>query len=442
MLTARDEMPLATFARDTGLDPDRVRRMLLKREIAGRQDERGRWYIDSAELDRVRLQQLERFGLDDRPFDIVRAIAQLALPHMDPMFTLDDGTRIDRQMTLVDDLTVRQLGAYQDEARRVGIQFGGSSLFVPLHGLGRAIDTGTSTTGGPFKFTQGDGSFADLLRNRSSVLRAGATVIPGLTGPLRVPRITASGAATWRAENPGSDLAKTDLTTDSGVTLAFKSIQRATSVTRQALFSAASGNFPLQRIIEGDLAGVIAVALDLAALNGAGTSTEPLGVLQDTSVPVVAAGANGAALGLALASQIKREVAEANGDGPNTAWISNPRVREKAEQTAGIGGTASGSALWIDGSDGDGSMLGRRAIASTQVPRNLTKGTASTVCSALAFGVFERMLIGMFGPGLELIVDPFELKLQNAISITAKLHCDVGNQYPAAFRRTLDLLTN
>jgi HK97 family phage major capsid protein len=437
----RDEMPVAAFARDSGLGVDTVRRMVMRRELSGRQGEGGRWFVDRVELDRIRLQQLQREGIDDAPFNFVRAIAELALPHMDPIFTLDDGTRIDRHTALLDDLGARQFGQYRDDAQRAGIAVGGASVFIPFRAIGRAVDSATSTTGGPFKFTKA-GDFSEQLRNSSSVLRAGATVLSGLTGPLKLPRQTGSGVATWRQENPGSDLSRTDFTTDDGVTLSFKSAQTACAVTRQALFSAASGNYDLLRIIEGDMAAIIALALDLAALNGPGSGNQPLGLLQDTAVPTIAAGTNGAALTAALASQVKRDVAEANGDGPSGTWITNPRVREKAEQTAGAGGTAAALPLWFDGPDGDGTLLGRRAIVSMQMPRNFTKGTSTTVCSGLAFGIFERMVIGSFGPGIEAIVDPYALKNQNMIDITLKLHCDVANPRPTAFRKIVDLLTN
>ena len=67
----------------------------------------------------------------------------------------------------------------------------------------KVADFTAESTGGPFKFAQ-PGEFITLLRNKTSVLRAGATMISGLTGPVTFPKQVTTGAATWRGENPGT----------------------------------------------------------------------------------------------------------------------------------------------------------------------------------------------------------------------------------------------
>jgi HK97 family phage major capsid protein len=307
---------------------------------------------------------------------------------------------------------------------------------------GRAgVDSATGTTGGVFKFTQ-PGEFIPMLRNKTSVMRAGATVLPGLTGPVTFPKQGGAATANWVGENPGSDNTASNLIT-STVSLAFKTIQASTSVSRQALFSAASGNYALDAIIQNDLAAVIALAIDLAGLNGLGSANQPLGILQDTSVGT--AGALGTAGGtMAWTNWVALETAigDANADDVSAlSYITNTKQRGVGKTTAVLGNTASGQPIWqnVPGQM-DGVVNGYRAIASNQVPRNLTKGSATTVCSAVIFGAFDQLLIGMFGAGFEVLVDPFSKKNQNMIELTAWNFVDVANRYPTAFATIKDAL--
>lgn len=331
-----------------------------------------------------------------------------------------------------------------EEARKRTPMATGKGIFIPFvtqrAGITGSVDTSTASTGGPFKFTAG-GDFIDLLRNRSSVMRAGATVLTGLTGPVTFPKQLTAATGSWVAENPGSDLARTAITTGT-VSLAFKTVQAASAVSRQALFSAASGNYDLEQIIRGDLAQVIALAVDLGGLNGLGSSNQPLGLLQDTAVGTATAlGANGGTISWAAVVGLETAIGNANADGGTLAYITNTKQRGQAKQVAVLGNTVSGVPIWT-GQPGtmDGMVNGYRAFASNQVPSNLTKGTATTVCSAWVFGDFSQLMIGTFGAGFEVMVDPYTLKLQNLIDLTAWTFVDVANRYPVAFATIKDAL--
>ena len=330
-----------------------------------------------------------------------------------------------------------------EEARKRTPMASGKGIFIPFVTVqGRAnIDSGTSTTGGAFKITQ-PGDFIDLLRNKTSVMRAGARVIPGLTGPVTFPKQTGSATGTWVAENPGSDMSRSNLVT-STVSLAFKTVQAATAVSRQALFSAASGNYDLEAIIRGDMAKVLGLAVDLGGLNGLGSSNQPLGILQDTNVGTAPAlGTNGGTMAWGNWVDLETAVGDANADDVGSlCYITNTKQRGNAKKAAVLANTASGVPIWT-GTPGqmDGVVNGYRAIASNQVPRNLTKGTATTICSGVVFGAFDNLMIGMFGAGFEVLVDPYTLKLQNLIDLTAWTFVDVANRYPVAFATIKDAL--
>lgn len=340
----------------------------------------------------------------------------------------------------------------QEARKRTPFSAGKGGILIPFvtpHGRAN-VDSATSTTGGAFKFTQG-GDFIDLLRNATSVMRAGAKVIPGLTGPVAFPKQTGAATGTWVAENPGSDMARSApaFTT---VSLAFKTIQSAVAVSRQALFTAAGGNYDLEQIIREDLARVIALAIDLGALNGSGTG-QPLGILQDTSVGAAGTlGTNGGTIAWTNVVDLETTVGAANAVG-RMSYLTNSKQRGRARNIAVLAATNSGIPVWQGSPSfpdagggtsfppgGDGIVNGYPAFVSNQVPSNLTKGTATTICSAWVFGAFEQILVGMFGAGFEVLVDPYTLKLQNMIDLTAWNFVDVADRYPVAFSTLKDAL--
>lgn len=312
----------------------------------------------------------------------------------------------------------------------------GASFSIPIDaraGITGSVDTTTASTGGPFKLTEGKG-FLSLLRNRTASMRAGATVLTGLNGPTNIVKQLTDGSASWVAENPGSDLARTAGTYGS-LSLAFKTVQAATALSRQTLFSAASGNLEADEIIQREIADMIAVAIDLGALNGVGSSNQPLGIMAHTGITTVAQGANGAAWSISNAATMEYNLAASNADVGNLAWVTTPNVRKAGRTTAAF--TNGGTALWTDAN----SMIGYPAFATKQVPSNYTKGTSTTACSGLIFGAWQDLVIGFFGVGVDIIVDPYALKLQNMIDISVAAYVDVAVGRTESFNVTKDITT-
>lgn len=345
------------------------------------------------------------------------------------------GTELEREMN-IDCGFEREIA---QEARRNSPSKNGAAAFVPI--VTRAgIDSGTSTTGGPFKSTQ-PGSFIELLRNKIAVARLGATYMTGLTGPVSFPKQTAAGTASWIGENPGSDTSDSNLTT-STITLAFKTLMSTTSVSRQALFSAASGNYDLEAIIRDDLAKVIALGVDLAAIAGTGANNQPTGILSNTGVTAATAlGTNGGTMAWSNWIDLETSIGDANADGPGMGYLTNTKQRGRGKTTAVLAATNSAIPIWqsVPG-EMDGIVNGYKAVASNQVSRTLTKGTATTVCSAVIFGAWPQLMIGQFGNGFEVLVDPLRLKKQAMIELTAYTFADIALRQPAAFATIVDAL--
>ena len=77
---------------------------------------------------------------------------------------------------------------------------------------------------------------------------------------------------------------------------------------------------------------------------------------------------------------------------------------------------------------------------SNQVPSNLTKGTASGVCSAVVYGNFEDLLVGLWG-GLDLLMDPYTGSLAGTRRLIAFQSCDIAVRHAESFAAMVDALT-
>jgi len=74
------------------------------------------------------------------------------------------------------------------------------------------------------------------------------------------------------------------------------------------------------------------------------------------------------------------------------------------------------------------------------VPSNLTKGTNSGVCSAIIFGNFSDLVIGMWG-GLDLMVDPYTGSSAGTVRVVALQDVDVALRNTVSFATMVDALT-
>jgi HK97 family phage major capsid protein len=300
-------------------------------------------------------------------------------------------------------------------------------------GLRAGLDSGTSTKGTELKFIQ-PGSFIDMLRNRARVLQLGATILAGLDAPVTFPVQNGAGTATWMAENSGSDVSDSNLTLTTR-TLTAKTLMSSTSFSRQLLRQAV---IDVENLVRSDLAAIHAIALDLAAIAGTGASNQPQGVLTNTSVGVYTLGTNGAAPTYAGAIGLEFTVENANATVGPMGYLTTPGIKATLKNTAVLTNTA-GLPVWTGGQEG--TVNGYPAYSSKQVPSNLTKGTSTTICSAILFGVWSQLYIGEWG-ALEIITDPYRLKKQGMIEVTSFQMADIMLRYPEAFAVTKDALSS
>ncbi len=305
------------------------------------------------------------------------------------------------------------------------------NLAVPLDmpmAMRAGLDSKTTSAGLELKFIE-PGSFIELLRNSTKVLSLGATYMPGLQGNVAFPRQTGAGTFTWVAENPGSDVAESNVALDQ-VTISPKLGQSTSSYSRNLLTQAV---VDVEQMVRQDLALITAIAIDLASIAGTAASNQPRGILSQTGVGSVTIGANGGTISWNNLIDLIAVVEKANALRGKPAFLTNPQQKGQMSKIAQIS-AATGIPVWFQGE-----VAGYRAEASTNVPSNLTKGTSTTICSAIIFGNWQELLIGQWN-ALDIIVDPYRLKKQGMIELTSYVSLDIAVRHGASFAAIVDAL--
>jgi len=330
----------------------------------------------------------------------------------------------------VDDARERELSA--EMARRSGRQPQG--FFAPLAVFERPVEERVVTTGLPAGGPGSNiiatdylgGQFIDRLRAAITVRRLGARVLTGLTGNVDIPRLKASAATGWVAENAA--LTASDPQFEK-VSLTPKHAGALVEVSRNMLQQASPA---VEDLVRRDLAALLAEAVDAVAIEGGGTN-EPVGVLQTTGIGSVAMGTNGGPItwGAVIDLIAEVEIDDARG----TAFLTNSKVVKSARKTAKVASTD--SVMVMEAPD---RLAGFPVAVTSLVPSDLTKGTGSNL-SALLFGNWSDLLIG-FWSELDILVNPFETTAfsKGNVQIRAMLTMDIAVRHPESFAAITDLV--
>lgn len=335
----------------------------------------------------------------------------------------------------------RAMSFEREVSEEIGKRLGKSSggMYLPLDMKMRASVTGnivgTSSLGGAAVQTTVL-SLIEILRNRLILTRAGATFLTGLTGNITFPRQITANTFNWTGENPTAANTAGSLTLDN-VTLSPKTGMVSTAVSRQLIVQSSPD---AQALVMNDIMRVVALGVDSAGLNGTGSNNQPTGVRATSNIGNRTLGSAGAALAWADLVGLETDVATANADTGNLAYITNTAVRGKLKQT--LKSTTAGSLYLWEGGNDPGTINGYNAFATNQVPSNLTQGTSTTICSSIIFGNWSELLIGEWGGALEIIIDPYTNAGQNMIALHGIAMVDVDVRHPGSFSKSDAVLTS
>lgn len=300
-------------------------------------------------------------------------------------------------------------------------------FFVPNDVFKRDLTTLTAAAGGNVTPDEHRGDlFIDALRANSVTQQAGATVFRGLKGDIKIPKLTTKGTVGFVADN--SALSETNQAFGQ-VTMTERTLGGFVDMSRVLINNSEPA---IEQIVRNDMTQQIALKIDSVALNGGG-SNEPSGIIQNSDAGVVAIGTNGGAPSYATTIDMIKEVAQDDALKGSLAYAITPEVVYQLRQTAKV--TSTDSVMVMDNAD---SLNGYKVFQSSQLPKNLTKGTLANTAHAMVFGNFQDLLIGYYS-GLDVLVDPYTGSAAGTVRLAFYTGVDVAIRHGQSFAVCKDI---
>ena len=300
-------------------------------------------------------------------------------------------------------------------------------FFVPGDVFKRDLTQGTATAGGHVTpdVHRGD-LFIDALRSTSVVQQAGATIFRGLKGDIKIPRLTTKGTVGFVAEN--SATSETNQAFDQ-VTMTERTLGGFVDLSRVLINNSDPS---IEQIVRNDMTQQIGLKIDEVAFEGGG-SNEPTGIIQTGSLPTVAIGTNGGAITYDATIDLIKEVAKNSALRGSLGYVATPEVIYQMRKTPKVSSTD--SVMIMDNAD---QLNGYRVYQSSQLPKDLTKGSLSGTAHAMLFGNFQDLLIGYYS-GLDVLVDPFTGSSAGTVRLNFFTGMDVAVRHINSFSAILDI---
>lgn len=278
------------------------------------------------------------------------------------------------------------------------------------------------------------GSFIELLRNKARVISLGARMLSGLVGNVVIPRQNGATQTYWISPE-GSDIPESEGSFDS-IGLTPKTIGAYSQITRQMLMQSSPD---IEMLVRDDLATVMALGIDLAALIGTGQNGQPTGILNIAGIGAVAIGPNGGPVSIDNLIDLETAVLAANVDETSLAYLTNAQQVGKLKKLK----DGQGRYLWEQYPGAQrtagipGELNGYSVARSNQVPATLTKG-GGTNLSAHIFGNWSDLIIGEWGV-LEILPNQFGAGYKSgSIELRALQTIDLNVRHKQAFAAITD----
>jgi HK97 family phage major capsid protein len=271
------------------------------------------------------------------------------------------------------------------------------------------------------------GGLIEILRNKTVLGQMGVTMMDNMQGLFALPRQATTTTAYW--VNEGQDVTQSAPTTDQ-VLFTPHTVGVRTPYTRRFLEQT---SLDAESFIRNDQDAVKAREIERAALNGTGTSGQPLGLGQNPLVPLIAANTNGGVPTWANLVALETQLATSNADAGSLGYIIDTAVRGLLKTTPKIG-TTFPTYLW----DGGATPLNEYKVGVTNLlPSNLTHGSG-TGLHAIFFGNWSDMIIASWG-GSDVIVNPYSADASGSVIITTLQDVDVEIRHPESFVKMMDI---
>lgn len=267
--------------------------------------------------------------------------------------------------------------------------------------------SGANTGGNLIATELQPGSFIDMLRNNTTIMRRGR-VLGGLVGNIDIPKKLGGTQGYWlgsedaEAQETGMELGQLPMNP--------KTVAAFTEFTRKMV---QQSSLDVENLLRADLAESMGLTIDLAGYYGSGTGGEPLGIANLSGINAVPF----AAVQPTFVELVGMETAIAadNASVDAMSYVGNTGFRGHAKTTLKFEGVA--GTIWEQG----GSVNGYGCEITNQV-----------ATGDVFLNNFNDLLIGLWG-GLELHVDPFTHSRRGRIRITTFQDVDFAHRRAASF---------
>jgi len=276
------------------------------------------------------------------------------------------------------------------------------------------VNSTTFTSGGALVGTNLlTGSMIELLRNKPLIAQMGARTMTGLVGNVAIPRLNGGATAYWVNEQ-GSITASDQAFGQLGLTP--KKLAGRTGYTKELI---SQTDLSVESIVRDDLTTVLSIAKDLAAINGTG-GAQPLGLLNTSGIGSVTFGTTATRL---KAIEFQSDLATGNASRGTLAYLTTPAV---AAKWMGIAEVANFPKWLWDGTVDQGTVVGRPAYSTNQVPSN-----------KVIYGNWQDLILADWA-GMDVVVNPYTQDQTGVITITIFLLTDTGVRQVVSFAVSSD----
>lgn len=273
----------------------------------------------------------------------------------------------------------------------------------------RDLTVGTASAGG-YLVETANVSFIELLRNASVALKMGITRLSGLVGSITVPKQTGAGTNYWLSTEATAITEGNQ--TFGQMALSPKTAGAYTEISRQLLLQSSPA---VEGLITNDLAQVVGLAVDLAVLNGSGSSGQPTGIIQTAGIGAF----TGTSLAAAGVLDAQSDVAGANALKPGCGYVTTAAVAALLMARPELPSTGT-TRLW-KGNMAEGTMFDFPAMTSPQM------STATAL-----FGLWPSVVLAEWGV-LQVEVNPYANFAAGIVGVRAMYSIDVGVRYAGAW---------
>jgi HK97 family phage major capsid protein len=287
--------------------------------------------------------------------------------------------------------------------------------------------TGGSPAGveGGYAVQTNVGGLITALSPRLVLAQLGAARFDGLIGNLDLPSFGTQPTAAWETETGAADEvspAATKISYTPNRLAAFVDVAKQLMIQSSANIEAYLFDFLMR---------AVATKLEQAALHGNGSGIA--GVAGTSGIGSVVGGATGAAPLWDDITGLYKEIAVDNADMGSLAYVTNPLVVNKLQNTPKQSSGVEGNFIM----NVPNTLNGFPCAVTTNVASNLEKSTSGAILSAIFFGNWADLGLASWG-GLDIMVNPYTKAKDGTVEVILNSYLDANVHRPTSFAAMLD----